>query len=236
MMATAPCRTATGTTPAAGNTASVEPTASSRSQSAAARSARTRSSATRLWPKLMVADLRIPPHGRPLAPAAVVARARGVGLAAPDPVVHRLGRLAVAAAEAHHLQRRAVDLDDARRIRSGLLVQPVDVLGDEEVQPAASLEVDQRPVARRWARPTTSATSAGSATTAPAARGPTRRPAGSPSSRPRGSWSTRPADPGSRRCPSPSKCPAPVSTTTRRACSSSARARPTSSRCSLEKR
>ncbi len=76
MMATAPCRTATGTTPAAGNTASVEPTASSRSQSAAARSARTRSSATRLWPKLMVADLRIPPHGRPPS-SPVVARHAG---------------------------------------------------------------------------------------------------------------------------------------------------------------
>ena len=112
MTTTAPWRTAIGTRPAAGKTARVEPTASSRSQAAAASSARTRSSATRLWPKLMVADFRMPPQRRP-PPTPPCSR---VGLAGPHPVVHRLGRLAVAATEAHHLERRAVDLDDAGRV------------------------------------------------------------------------------------------------------------------------
>ena len=153
MIATAPCRTAIGTSPAAGKTARVEPTASSRSQLAAASSARNRSSATRLWPKLMVADLRMPPQTAP-RPAADHRRAGRVGLAGPHPLVHRLGRLAVAAAQAHHLEGRAVDLDDACRVAARLLVQPVDVLRDEQVEPPAALQVDQRPVPRvRLGRP-----------------------------------------------------------------------------------
>ena len=90
----------------------------------------------------MVADLRMPPQAH--AVADVHDRAGRVGLAGPHPVVHRLGRLAVAAAQAHHLERRAVDLDDPRRVGARLLVQPVDVLGDEQVEPPAALQVDQR--------------------------------------------------------------------------------------------
>ena len=75
MIATAPCRTATGTSPAAGKTARVEPTASSRSHVDAASSARNRSSATRLWPKLMVADFRIPPQTAPSPPSTTAVQA-----------------------------------------------------------------------------------------------------------------------------------------------------------------
>ena len=199
-----------GTTPAAGNTASVEPTASSRSHAGAASSARKRSSATRLWPKLMVADFRMP--------AALDVQARVV-LAGAHPVVHGLGRLAVAARQADHVARGAVDLDDARRVGAGLLVQPVDVLGHQRVEAAAALEVDQGPVAGVGLASPTWARSAGSARSAGAARGRTRRPAASPSSRPRGSWSTRPAGPRKSGMPESVEMPAPVSTTTRRACS-----------------
>src|ERR1700689_2106982 len=60
-----PWRWARGTRPAAGCTLSVEPTASRRSQSDAPSSARASTSGSSDWPKLMVADLRIPPppHG-----------------------------------------------------------------------------------------------------------------------------------------------------------------------------
>ena len=64
---TAPERAAIGTRPAAGKTARVDPTHRRRSQRAAASSARRRSAATRLWPKLMVADFKIPPHADPSA-------------------------------------------------------------------------------------------------------------------------------------------------------------------------
>ena len=227
MIATAPCRTATGTRPAAGKTARVEPTASSRSQLAAASSgpeqvlghqALAEADGGRLEDAAADGPVPVPDHRR----------AGRVGLARPHPVVHRLGRLAVAATQAHHLEGRAVDLDDAPRVAAGLLVQPVDVLRDQQVQPPAALQVDQRRDAPRSARPTTGVRSGGSATHAPAARGPRRRPGTSPSSRPRGSWSRRPGVRGSRRCPSPSRYRRPVSTTTRLACSSSERARPMS--------
>ena len=102
-----------------------------------------------------------------------------------------------------------MDLDDARRVGAGLLVQPVDVLGDERVEPAAALEVDQRPVARVGLASPTWARSGGSARTAAAARGRDVGLRAWPSSRPRGSWSTRPGAPGSRGCPSRSRCRRP---------------------------
>ena len=76
-------------------------------------------------------------------PVADHRRTGRVGLAGPHPVVHRLGRLAVAATQAHHLERRAVDLDDAIGVAARLLVQPVDVLRHQQVQPPAALQVDQ---------------------------------------------------------------------------------------------
>ena len=227
MTATAPCRTATGTRPAAGNTARVEPTARSRSHDAAASSARNRSSATRFWPKLMVADFRIPPQTTPPPSPSLDHRRTGrVGLAGPHPVVHRLGRLAVAAAQAHDLERRAVDLDDPMpgRCRPSGAARRCSA---SRAGPAARC-APARPGhgAPHWARPPTSMRSGGSATNAPATRGPTHRPAASPSSRPRGSWSRRPAGPRKSAMPESVEIPAPVSTTTRRACSSSARPRP----------
>ncbi len=143
MITTAPCRTATGTRPAAGKTASVEPTASSRSHDAAAASARNRSSATRFWPKLMVADLRMPPQA---TPSGQRRRARRVVLAGAHALVDGLRRLAVAAGEADHVERGPMDLNDPLRVGAGLLVQPVDVLRHEHVEPAAAFEVHQGPV------------------------------------------------------------------------------------------
>ena len=77
--------------------------------SSAASSARSRSSATRFWPKEIVADLRIPPHaghGGSSSPArtrssASLHRARG------------------AAGEARPLPHVAVDLDDPGRVDAG---------------------------------------------------------------------------------------------------------------------
>jgi len=62
MMILAPAPFAMGTTLAMGNTASVDPMASNRSQLSAASYERSMSSTIRFWPKLMVADLRMPPH------------------------------------------------------------------------------------------------------------------------------------------------------------------------------
>ena len=121
--------------PAAGNTERVDPTASSRSQAVAACSARNRSSGTRLWPKLMVADLRMPPHvdehgrGRPRRPAPARAPARPAG--------GRRSARQTTSSEVPWISTRRAGSVPAR------LVQPVDVLGHQGVEPAAALEVDQ---------------------------------------------------------------------------------------------
>ena len=96
-----------------------------------------RSWATRLCPKLMVADFRIPPQSG----------SAGVGpLAGPHPVEDRPCRLAMVAAQADDLRGVAVDLDDPGGVGAGLLVETVDVLGHQGVQAARALEGDQRPV------------------------------------------------------------------------------------------
>ena len=132
----APVPTAMSASPAAGHTCSDVPTARKTSQSAAAAgaappparraSARSRSSPTSARRRT---------------------QARRVGL----PRLTRSSALAhrrpVAAAHAHDLVHRPVDLEHPRRVGPGRLVQPVDVLGDQRAQPALPLEVDQRAVA-----------------------------------------------------------------------------------------
>ena len=110
--------------------------AAGRSSRAARLGARAGRRATRFWPNEIVADFRIPPQlrqGGSSSPARTRASARSIGARSP--------------------QSRHVDFahvpwistsrsgDDARR-----LVQPVDVLGDQRVQAAATLEPHQRAV------------------------------------------------------------------------------------------
>ena len=129
-----------------------------------------------------------------------------VRLAGPHPLVHRLGRLTVTAAQADHLERRAVDLYDPVGIAARLLVQPVDVLRHQQVQPRRCAPGRPGPgVPRSAAADHRGRGQAVLPRPTPAARGQRRRRRASPSSRPRGSSSTGPADHGSRRCPSPSR-------------------------------
>ena len=198
--------TAIGTRPAAGKTASVEPTASSRSHAAAAASARNRSSATRLWPKLMVAELEDPVAG---VAAGRRRRARRVLLAGA-----RTRSWTASAGwrspqrHADHLERGPMDLDDPLRVVAGPLVEPVDVLRHQHVEPAAPLEVRPGRDGPRWARPPHGRRQ-------PAPPGPRAAPRARagiglerrPPAPPRGSWSTPRRARGSRGCPSPSRSP-----------------------------
>ena len=136
MITDAPDALARGTQFAAGNTLSVEPTASSTSHSSLTRIARSITSGTSAWPKLIVSLFRIPPH----------TRHGGSSSPSTDPVerlAHRSPVLAVPAAREPH---RAVHLDHLVRIVAGLLVQSVDVLRDDGEQPIRPFEFDDRTV------------------------------------------------------------------------------------------
>ena len=78
---------------------------------------------------------------------AAALEARRILLAGPDPL-ERLGhRPAVVATPAPCPPHRAVDLDHQLDVGAGLLVQAVDVLGDDGVQLAPALQLDDRVVA-----------------------------------------------------------------------------------------
>ena len=136
-----------------------------------------------------------------------------------------LRRLAMTAAEADDLRRVAVDLDDQPRVGPRLLMEPVDVLGHQGVQPPGALEGHDRGVTLVGLR----LPERGRQPVLP-------RPAThlgvrdvhvecGPPSRPRGPWSTRPRGPRKSGIPESVEMPAPVRTTIRRARPTSAPAR-----------
>src|SRR5690606_1316712 len=75
------------------------------------------------------------------------AQAARVFLARPDTRQRAFHRRAVAALPAHDAANGAVHFDDALRRIAGALMQLVDVLRDEAVQPALAFELDQSLVA-----------------------------------------------------------------------------------------
>ncbi len=72
--------------------------------------------------------------------------ARRILLTCPDPLEGVGHRSPVVATPATRPPHRAVDLDHELDVRAGPLVQPVDVLGDDRVQLAPTLELDDRVV------------------------------------------------------------------------------------------
>ena len=133
----APARSAIGTMAATGYTLSVEPMASSRSHS----------SRRLLGPEQVARVERLAERDRGRLQHSPAHQARRVLLAGPDPVEGGLDRAASTARQARRLVDRAVHLDHLVRVGAGGLVQAVDVLGDQRVQHAPALELEQGLVA-----------------------------------------------------------------------------------------
>ena len=146
---------------------------------------------------------------------AAAGAARRVVLAGPHPVERPLHGRPLAARHAHDLAHGAVDLDDLGRVGARLLVQPVDVLGDERVQLARAARGRRWPGGRRWAAPTRRASRCGCATPASAPRGRPCSAAAWPCFSAPGFLVHTPCGPRKSGMPESVEMPAPVSTTTR---------------------
>ncbi len=134
----APFRFAMSGSLAAGLTTSELPTTNRRSAlrvSSMLRSSAARGSGS---PKSTVAVRRMPPHTGQAGKEIPVAQ----------PLLNLFAGKSGAAVRAADDVRRAMQLDDQLRIRSGALMQTVDVLRDDAAEFAASFQIDQRAMRR----------------------------------------------------------------------------------------
>ncbi len=96
----------------------------------------------------VILDQRLPERDGGCLQDAAAGAARRILLARLHPSERPFHRRPLAARQAHHFAGVSVDLDQAAGIGPRLVMQPVDVLRDERDQLAATLELDQRTVAR----------------------------------------------------------------------------------------